>query len=289
MIKHKFYISVCLATQLFTVNVYGMEDNKQLLQAQAYHEASDLYTSCGKKILANNLQICLDNKAILDIGCGTGKTTEYLAQKGLLVDGIDIRPDMIQFAEQKYGSKPNLTFQVSNIEEFTSQKSYDIAVALFCIHWVKDKEKSMRAIHEALNPDGILLATVKNPSYNDHIGIQIGLELVKDLLPTLNLTSSMGVSCMTDEEITELVEKTGFNLISLNHFEVQETARDLDELRKFYKFIVLSLPFIAHFSYEEKLALLEKYITRLAEVLPKDESGNYILGGNESVIYAQKK
>jgi SAM-dependent methyltransferase len=37
----------------------------------------------------------------LEIGCGTGKATEHLAARGLIVTGIDIAPDLLAVANGK--------------------------------------------------------------------------------------------------------------------------------------------------------------------------------------------
>lgn len=40
-------------------------------------------------------------RRILDVGCGLGKVTIYLAQKGLDITGIDISGRLISLAKQK--------------------------------------------------------------------------------------------------------------------------------------------------------------------------------------------
>src|SRR4030066_2239690 len=54
----------------------------------------------------------------LDIGCGTGTNTVYLAEKGFEVTGVDISPTAIEYAEKKATrAKVQITFKVQNFLE----------------------------------------------------------------------------------------------------------------------------------------------------------------------------
>ncbi|GAA1680815.1 class I SAM-dependent methyltransferase [Fodinicola feengrottensis] len=48
---------------------------------------------------------------VLDVGCGPGTVTAYLADRGVDVSGVDLSPRMIEHARRKY---PNCTFSVSS-------------------------------------------------------------------------------------------------------------------------------------------------------------------------------
>ncbi|MDX6265051.1 MAG: hypothetical protein QOH84_6739 [Kribbellaceae bacterium] len=48
---------------------------------------------------------------VLDVGCGPGDVTAYLAERGLDVSGVDLSPQMINHAR---GRHPNLTFSVAS-------------------------------------------------------------------------------------------------------------------------------------------------------------------------------
>jgi SAM-dependent methyltransferase len=51
-------------------------------------------------------------KSVVDVGCGSGRVTRYLADLGLDVSGIDLSPEMIALARRLY---PDLRFEVGSM------------------------------------------------------------------------------------------------------------------------------------------------------------------------------
>ena len=66
---------------------------------------------------------------ILDIGCGTGKHANYLAEKGYYVTGIDFSVEMIKIAQKNKNS--NTDFYVANATDFNLYKTFDVVLSLF--------------------------------------------------------------------------------------------------------------------------------------------------------------
>ena len=61
---------------------------------------------------------------VLELACGTGLTTLYLAERGVHIDGVDILPNMIQYAKQK-NQNENARFYVGDAMTFPSSIAYD--------------------------------------------------------------------------------------------------------------------------------------------------------------------
>jgi len=55
-----------------------------------------------KKMLDKTLNFLPSNPRIIDLGCGDGRDTQYLQEKGADVVGIDISKGMIDLARKKY-------------------------------------------------------------------------------------------------------------------------------------------------------------------------------------------
>lgn len=51
---------------------------------------------------------------VLDAGCGAGRMSRYLAERGCLVEGVDLSPGMIAMARRDHG---DLTFSVGSLSE----------------------------------------------------------------------------------------------------------------------------------------------------------------------------
>src|ERR1700760_2662093 len=53
---------------------------------------------------------------VLDVGCGPGFVTAYLAERGVDVTGVDLSPRMIEHARRLH---PHCTFDVASATELT--------------------------------------------------------------------------------------------------------------------------------------------------------------------------
>lgn len=86
-----------------------------------------------------------DNKTILDIGCGSGRISLLLAEKGAKVTGIDYSLPMIELAKEhlkKYEASKNTKLNVEFIccdfmEDFDSDALFDITLALGVFDYIE--------------------------------------------------------------------------------------------------------------------------------------------------------
>jgi SAM-dependent methyltransferase len=87
----------------------------------------------------------INGKKILDIGCGIGRLSSFLALKGSLVTGIDI-PPMIKKA-RKENSHKNINYEAVSIFEYKFPSSwfdYVLSVATICL--IADTDEKLRII-----------------------------------------------------------------------------------------------------------------------------------------------
>ena len=92
----------------------------------------------GKKFIETD--VCPQaGEAILDLGCGTGELSAYLAevegQEGKLV-AVDHDKERLLLAQQSYGEVKNLSFVEGNASQFPGigSESYDIIFSNHVIH-----------------------------------------------------------------------------------------------------------------------------------------------------------
>jgi SAM-dependent methyltransferase len=91
---------------------------------------------------------------ILDIGVGSGWTSEMFAKAGYDVTGIDISPDMIALAKRR---DCNARFLVSDYEAGPIEGTFDAAVIYDALHHADNEYLVIKNIFDALAPGGVLI------------------------------------------------------------------------------------------------------------------------------------
>ena len=98
-----------------------------------------------------------ENTRILEIGIGTGWFPIMCKMKGLSCKGIEISPQLVEYAKEfgrSYGVEPDI--EVANVEEADLGSSvYDVVVAVSVFEHVEDWRSGIRNIYRALKPGGI--------------------------------------------------------------------------------------------------------------------------------------
>lgn len=111
-----------------------------------------------KKFLPN-----LENKTILDLGCGAGGMSRYFIQKGAKkVVAVDISQNMLRIALQH--KTKNIEYRrlaMENILEINEK--FDIVFSSLAFHYVKNFKKLMQDISSLLNENGILIFSQEHP------------------------------------------------------------------------------------------------------------------------------
>lgn len=85
------------------------------------------------------------NAKILDVGCGTGRFSFFIADKCNSVTGIDLSQRNIKKAEANLRIKPNdkISFRHGDVSDIIGQNvRYDYAVLTYVIHEVDENERA---------------------------------------------------------------------------------------------------------------------------------------------------
>ena len=98
---------------------------------------------------------------VLDLGCGTGWTSRFLAKTGYETVAIDISPEMIFHAEEmrQQDKLDNLSFVVADYEDLQFLEEFDAVVFYDSLHHAVDEELALRKAYQALRPGGVCLAS----------------------------------------------------------------------------------------------------------------------------------
>ena len=125
---------------------------------EVYEKSSSTQKKWAEEVISK-IQIT-GNERILDIGCGDGKITAYIASlvpAGSVV-GIDNSAEMISFAQSKFSQArwPNLSFQYGDASDLRYQNEFDLVVSFACLHWLLDHRPVLEGIRRSLKSDGRL-------------------------------------------------------------------------------------------------------------------------------------
>ena len=77
-----------------------------------------------------------EDSDLLEIGCGSGKATEQLTEKGFNIVGIDPGEDLVRIGNERFKNE-NVNFVKGRFEEYDfGQKKFDVIYAAQSFHWV---------------------------------------------------------------------------------------------------------------------------------------------------------
>ena len=113
---------------------------------------------------------------VLDMGCGTGEITRFLAElvgKDGEVVGVDPDKERIRVAKENLADLPNVTVQVGDsVSGFphANEAYYDLHFSSHVFHWLSldERPEYVKKAFESLKPQG-LLAIQSAPSQDDDI------------------------------------------------------------------------------------------------------------------------
>lgn len=103
-------------------------------------------------------------KKVLDAGCGPGKYSEWLVNKGAIVTAIDYSDEMIKLAKEKIGNSATaIKANLNQPLDFLKDEEFDIVVSSMVIHYIKDWQMLFSEFNRVLRKDGVLVFSTDHP------------------------------------------------------------------------------------------------------------------------------
>ena len=150
---------------------------------------------------------------ILDVGCGIGKYTMILAERGLQVEGLDLTPALIEQFREFDGGRYNIPLYCTDIldppPEIVGQ--YDKLVSFFTLHHLFDFEGSFAAMRKLLKPGGSIVLLEPN-AFNPLYYVQI------TITPRMTWEGDGGVAKMRKSVIYPAMQSAGFDNLAVRRF-----------------------------------------------------------------------
>ncbi|MFZ9846900.1 MAG: class I SAM-dependent DNA methyltransferase [Flavobacteriales bacterium] len=111
-------------------------------------------------------QFSSGKKSAYDLGCGSGRYSFYIAQKGLKVTGVDASEGMLELCEKRKAASNIQHIQflkdklpLSSLEAY---ESVDLIISSSVIEYVEGFDKIMSDTHGLLNEGGVFIFSIPN-------------------------------------------------------------------------------------------------------------------------------
>jgi SAM-dependent methyltransferase len=138
------------------------------------------------------------------MGCGPGHVGAFLAARGLVVEGIDLSPLMVEHARALH---PEMQFAVGSMTalEVPDGRFAGIVAFYSIIHLNSDAEvrTALGEFHRALRDDGLLMVAVHLGNHGDEI------EHADEML---GVTVDMDFHLFDADQLAAMVEAAGFTI-----------------------------------------------------------------------------
>lgn len=113
----------------------------------------------------------LEEKSVLDLGCGYGWHCTFAANQGAAyVLGLDLSQKMIEEAKKRNAGK-QIEYRVCGIEEYEYPKNaWDCVVSNLALHYIENIEKIFQKVHRTLKQNGVFILNIEHPVFTAGVG-----------------------------------------------------------------------------------------------------------------------
>jgi len=136
----------------------------------AYNEWSEIYDSNENLTRDLDQQVTKDTLGgqhfnfILELGCGTGKNTIFLAEIGTNIHALDFSQGMLEKAKEKVQAK-NVRFEVADLTKRwpCEESAYDLIICNLVLEHIQDLDPIFSEAARTLQPKGIFFINELHP------------------------------------------------------------------------------------------------------------------------------
>lgn len=170
------------------------------------------------------------NLKVLDVGCGGGFTSEFLASRGALVTGVD--PSALSIETAKHHAAQNslqIDYRVGVGEKLPlPDKSFDVVVCVDVLEHVTDLAKVLSEINRVLTPGGLFLFDTINKTFKSKVVMIWMLEKLLKHIPNGTHDWNMFIP---PADLEKALLSSGFSKPELAGFDVQGVDKKNGRIR----------------------------------------------------------
>ena len=181
----------------------------------------DLDKKCTIETL-NNLVF----KNVLELGCGTGKNTEWLLNKAERIIGLDFSQEMLNKAEEKISDK-RVTFKKADLtKDWKIENNFaDLITSSLTLEHIKNLDHVFSQANQKLNKNGLFFISELH-SFKQYSGSKAKYE-------TENGTEELEVYVHHISEYIDDAKNNGFQLIELKEWFDENSENEIPRLISF--------------------------------------------------------
>ena len=148
---------------------------------------------------------------VIELGCGTGKNTEFLLKKANSVIGLDFSQEMLDIAKEKFNND-NIQFKKTDLNDNwqVDDASADLITSSLTLEHIADLDHVFKQAYDKLGTNGIFFICELHP-YKQYTGSKARYE-------TENGTMELEVYTHHITEYLGCANSNGFEMIELGEW-----------------------------------------------------------------------
>lgn len=170
--------------------------------------------------------IKLNNKLVIDVGCGGGILCESMSKAGAIVTGIDLAPRSIEVAKlHLYESHLDINYECVDIVDkaIKNQESFDVVTCMELLEHVDDPHLIIANCAKLLKSDGMAFFSTLNRTLKSYLLSILGAEYIFKIIPkgTHNYAKFI-----TPAELKKMALEYGLDIVDIKGIHYNPLTRN---------------------------------------------------------------